>query len=117
MAKKNHFRTLLMVVLAMTSLAWYSCAKEDNKADKLTGNISGTVRDYDTHEPIHMVYVTLSSTSKTTYTDMNGQFEFSDLEPQQYSVTVQKTGYQTSRTVINVNVGETTDVSLVMKNQ
>ena len=115
MAKKNHFRTLLMVVLAMTSLAWYSCAKEENKADKLTGNISGTVRDYDTHEPIQMVLVTLNPGSKDTYTDMNGQFEYTDLKAQQYTVTVQQTGYSASRKIVSVDAGETTNVNLVMK--
>lgn len=81
----------------------------------LFGNISGTVIDVDTGEPVQHATVTLSPTSKNTYTGMDGMFEFHDLEAQQYTVTVQKTGYWANRKIVNVNPGETTNVSLVMQ--
>ena len=97
-------------ILMITS----SCTKTEYD---LTGNISGTVIDYDTGEPIQKALVTLSPTSKNTYTGMDGQFEYTDLESQQYTVTVQQTGYQANRKLVNVNAGETTNVSLVMRKQ
>lgn len=81
----------------------------------LFGNISGTVIDVDTGEPIQQATVTLSPTSKNTYTGMDGQFEFHELDAQQYTVTVQKTGYWANRKIVNVNAGETTNVALVMQ--
>lgn len=79
------------------------------------GNISGTVIDVDTGEPVQQATVTLSPTSKNTYTGMDGMFEFHELEAQQYTVTVQKTDYQANRKIVNVEAGETTNVALVMK--
>lgn len=81
----------------------------------LFGNISGTVIDVDTGEPVQQATVTLSPTSKNTYTGMDGMFEFHELEAQQYTLTVQKTGYQANRKLVNVNPGETTNVALVMQ--
>lgn len=81
------------------------------------GNISGTVIDVDTGEPVQQATVTLSPTSKNTYTGMDGMFEFQELEAQKYTISVQKTGYQANRKDINVNAGETANVTLVMKKQ
>lgn len=80
-----------------------------------TATITGTVIDVDNGEPIPQVTVTLSPTSKNTYTGMDGLFEFHDIEPQQYTVTVQKSDYQANRKTIIVNPGETVNVDLVMK--
>lgn len=104
---------LFTIGLAIFMLA-NSCAKTEYD---LTGNISGTVIDYTTGEPIQKALVTLSPTSKNTYTGMDGQFEYQDLEAQQYTVTVQQTGYQANRKIVNVGAGETTNVSLVMKKE
>lgn len=105
--------TTLIMGLSILLLA-SACSKTEYD---LFGNISGTVIDVDTGEPIQQAVVTLSPTSKNTYTGMDGQFEYLDLEAQQYTVTVQKTGYQTNRKLVNVNPGESTVVSLVMKKQ
>jgi len=79
------------------------------------GNMSGTVIDVDSGEPISQATITLSPSSKNTYTGLDGQFEFLDLESQQYTVTVQKNGYETNRKIVNVVAGETVQVSLVMQ--
>lgn len=79
------------------------------------GEISGTVIDVDSGEPVQQATVTLSPTSKNTYTGMDGKFEFQELEPQQYTVMVQKSGYQANRKIVNVYAGETTTVALVMQ--
>ncbi|MBO2525994.1 MAG: hypothetical protein CW341_09905 [Bacteroidetes bacterium] len=77
--------------------------------------MSGTVIDVDSGEPISQATITLSPSSKNTYTGLDGQFEFLDLESQQYTVTVQKNGYETNRKIVNVVAGETVQVSLVMQ--
>ena len=103
--------TSLAVCAAIFMLA---CACTKTQYD-FFGNISGTVIDVDTGEPLQQAIVTLNPTSKNTYTGMSGQFEFNALEPQQYTITVQKTGYWPNRIIANVNSGETTNVAMIMK--
>ena len=80
------------------------------------GNISGTVIDKDTGEPLDDAYISLSPKSKpNTYTGSDGQFEFKDLEVGQYKVAATKTGYHADRADVNVIAGETVIVSLVME--
>lgn len=102
---------ILCAVLLLLSTA---CTKTQYD---LFGNISGTVIDVESGEPIQQALVTLSPSSKNTYTGIDGQFEFIGLDAQQYTATVQKTGYQANRKLVNVNPGETTNISLVMKKQ
>lgn len=109
--KKTLFTLLVCAVMLFFAS---SCTKTQYD---LFGNISGTVIDVDSGEPVQQATVTLSPTSKNTYTGMDGQFEFQELESQQYTVTVQKTGYQANRKIVNVVAGETTNVALVMKRQ
>lgn len=104
---------ILVLGIALLGLA-SSCTKTQYD---LFGTISGTVIDVDTGEPVQQATVTLSPTSKNTYTGMDGQFEFTELEAQQYTLTVQKTGYQANRKIVNVTPSEVTIVSLVMKKQ
>ncbi len=77
--------------------------------------ICGTVVDVDTTNPIEGVSVILSPTGKNAITGTDGYFEFSDLEPFQYTVTVQKIGYSTNRKTINAVAGETNQFTITMK--
>lgn len=80
----------------------------------LFGNISGTVVENDSSEPVSQAIVTINPTAKNTYTGTDGSFEFRGLEAQQYTVTVQKTGYQANRKTITVNAGETTNIQMIL---
>lgn len=99
-----------MVMLTMTS----ACNKITYD---LFGNISGTVIDVDSHEPLDGVTVTLSPGGLNTYTGSDGLFEFKEIEAQQYTITVQKTGYQANRKTLEALSGETINVSITMKKQ
>ena len=79
------------------------------------GTIEGTVLDVDTYQPIENVYVTLSPSNKNTMTTSDGKFSFSDLDANQYSITVQMNGYETNIKTVNVIASETTDVIITMK--
>lgn len=80
------------------------------------GNISGMVIDMETGEPLDDVLISLQPKNKPNiYTGLDGQFEFRDLEEDQYTVTAIKTGYKADRTLANVIPGETVSVSLVME--
>jgi hypothetical protein len=61
-----------------------------------TGGLTGTVLDADTSAPIAGAQVTASSPSQTAsgVTDAHGHFAFLTLEPDTYTVTVYKAGYE-----------------------
>lgn len=70
------------------------------------GSVYGVVSDSETGETIDVVSVVLSPGGKTYITGTDGCFEFKDIDPQQYTVTVQKLGYQTNRKIVTVFAGE-----------
>jgi large repetitive protein len=62
-----------------------------------SGNIRGLVRDASTGAPIAGARVELASPSQsiTTTTDAHGQFTVFDLQPDDYTMTAEKSGYDT----------------------
>lgn len=83
----------------------------------LFGSISGTVIDVDTDEPLAGVTVTLTPGGLNNYTGNDGLFEFKELDAQQYTITVQKSGYQVNRKTVEALAGETVNISITMKKQ
>ena len=100
-----------MVLVMAILLTANACKKKEYDS---FGNIAGTVIDNDSGEPIAQATVTINPTAKNTYTGTDGHFEYTGLEPQQYTVTVQKMGYQANRKTISVTAGETTNISMVL---
>ncbi len=60
-----------------------------------TGGLSGTVTDADTHTPIAGAKVSAVSPSQTVsgFTDSGGHFAFVSLAPDEYTLTIEKGGY------------------------
>lgn len=108
-------RTVLTLITCLTILLLASaCSKTEYD---IYSNISGTVMDVDNGEPIGQATVTLTPGGLNTYTGSDGHFDFKELEAQQYTVTVQKTGYQANRKTVDAPSGETVNISLTMKKQ
>lgn len=82
----------------------YSCAKD---IVDLQGNISGTVYDARTHEPLSGVLMTLTPSGKTMSTGSNGQYSFQSIEPGTYTLQAAKTDYKTDSRSVTVVTGET----------
>ena len=102
-----------MILISVTT----SCNKKNNDTS-FYGTISGTVIENDTGDPIAMATVTLAPSGKNTYTGSDGHFEFIDLDANQYTMTVQKTGYVTNRKTVTISAGGTEVVSITLeKNQ
>lgn len=74
--------------------------------------IQGTVTDYQTGEPLSQANVTLSPSGLSKQTDSNGFYRFEELDIQQYTVTVQKQGYQPNRKTVIAISGETQQVDI-----
>jgi hypothetical protein len=77
---------ILLVCLITTSLARAGT----------TGGISGIVNEVGTSTPISGVEVTVTSPSQSaaTTTDARGHFAFVSLAPDEYTISLQKTGYE-----------------------
>ncbi|MBO4739014.1 MAG: carboxypeptidase regulatory-like domain-containing protein [Bacteroidales bacterium] len=106
-------KKIVISLLFFTIAGLFSACKPE--AYDTFGDIVGSVIDVSTGESVKQATVTLTPTAKNTYTGTDGQFEFLELEAQQYTLTVQKDGYVTNRKLVNVIGGETINVSLVME--
>lgn len=77
--------------------------------------IQGTVTDYKTGEFLENANVTLSPSGISQKTDANGCYRFDELDAQQYTVTVQKSGYQPNRKTITAISGKAQQVDIQLK--
>lgn len=100
------------IVCFALSLTTTSCTRTEYD---IYSNISGTVIDVDNGEPIAHATVTLSPSGLNTYTGSDGQFDFTEIDAQQYTITVQKTGYESNRKTVTAPAGETVKISMTMK--
>lgn len=88
--KRKYIGGVLMAVLALASLVWYGCSKEE---DSSSGSILGTVTDFSTGEPVANANVSLRPGGETTLTGYDGVYEFKNIANGKYSITVSKAGY------------------------
>ena len=100
--------TILSTILLLVVIC-YSCSKTEHD---LFSTLYGVVTDHETGEPIVNASVVLSPGGKTKTTGTDGTFEFSDLDSQQYTITVQKTGYSTNRKTVMAVIGEKTEANI-----
>ena len=70
------------------------------------GTLHGVVTDHATGTPLENANVVLSPGGRTIITGADGRFEFIQLEPRQYTINVQRAGFQTNRIQVVVIVGE-----------
>ena len=100
------------IILFISVLVLSSCAKD---IVDLTGNISGTVKDYSGGQFIENCKVSLSPGGKSTTTASNGVYEFNDLQPGDYTLSFSKAGYNDESTSVTVVAGQTANVSAMLK--
>ena len=118
---KQDMRKLFIRFLIRASMPLlFLCSCSSDYSLDIYGTISGKVTDVTSGEPINAAQVTLVPSSKTIQTTENGEFVFSGLEEGQYTVSVQKDGYQANRKNVTVVSGETTEtivtLSVIPKN-
>lgn len=95
----------LIICLAFISI-WHSCKQHEE--ENLSGTIYGIVSDKATGEPIKSAGVELSPVGLKTITGSEGQFEFNELNPGNYTLLVTKTGYADyASNTIEVKPGQT----------
>lgn len=109
MKRWNKRKLCLFACLALLMGMLYSCS-EDNPSFFAT--LHGTVTDYETGELIENAVVTLSPLNITQRTDKTGSFCFRELEPQSFTIIVQKTDYQPNRKTITAVSGEEIEINI-----
>lgn len=104
--------TSLIILFAITLILTNSCT---NTEHNLYSTIYGCIIDAGTSKPIPSVNVTLSPGGKGIISGSNGQYEFSDLDIMQYTIMVQKEGYQSNRKLVTAISGEKVKADIIMK--
>lgn len=101
------------MLLSTTLLtAFSSCSNEDYN---LFSSISGKVVDAETSEAISGAAVMLVPGNQTVQTDDSGNFQFGNLEARQYTLSIQKSGYQANRKIVDAVSGETVTVFIQLE--
>jgi len=101
----------LLLISAVLITLNSSCKKKERD---MFAALYGVVSDFATGTTISDASVLLSPSGKTITTGSDGKFEFEKLEPQQYTITIQKTGYQTNRKTVTAVVGERVEVNVTL---
>ena len=105
-------KLILSILICLAFAGLSSCTHTEYD---LFSNITGTVVDKESGEPLGQVAVTIGSGQQNTYTGSDGQFYFKDIEAGSYTIWVQKSGYQSNKKDIDAPSGETINVNLTMK--
>lgn len=84
----------------------------EKKEYDIFATIYGIISDHETGEAIANASIVLSPGGKTKTTGTDGRFEFNDLEATQYTIMIQKAGYQTNRKNMTAISGEKSEVNI-----
>ena len=108
---KRDFLHYLCTVIIVSTLLLLGCS--DNNGDySFFATISGNVVDESLGLPLDNAHITLSPTMLTVTTDSDGSFSFDNIDPGEYTITVQKTGYYPNRQIITAISGEVSHISI-----
>lgn len=111
--KTLNIKALLTVVIALLTLSEGALAQQ--KSGK-TGKIAGTVVDSETGETLIGVNIIIKSTGKGTATNLDGEYEISNLKPGTYTLVVSYVSYSRKTiTGVDAEAGEVQKLDIAMK--
>lgn len=109
--KLSVFTQSICIVFAIGLLFCISgCSGSDDY--EIFAEIHGTVTDSQTGAPLENASVTLSLSGTSKQTDANGYYKFEGLDARQYTITVQKSGYQPNRKTFVAVSGKATQIDI-----
>lgn len=88
-----------------------SCAEDE---PEVFGSIYGTVKNAETGSVVYNAEITLSPGHTSPITGSNGNYEFSNLEARQYTLTVRAAGYIDDSRQVTVVPGESTRCDVLL---
>lgn len=100
------------ILLCLICLMAVSCAKD---IVDLTGDIQGVVKDASSGQMIENCQVSLTPSGKSVITSSSGSFEFKDLEPGDYTLTFNRSGYNVDSKLVTVIAGDVVKADMSLK--
>jgi hypothetical protein len=91
-----------------TGIAQRNLAEGGDPNRPTTGDLTGSVRDAGTGNPIANATITLNPSGRSTVSAPNGRYVISNLEPGTYTATFEATGYQRAVSQVTIIAGTTT---------
>lgn len=101
------------LIFCLALLSFFVACEPAVSSDNFA-RVTGQVIDIDTHDAIEGASVNLSPSGKSTFTGDDGYFEFQELDPGQYTVTIQKNGYTTNRKTVTTVAGEVENITVTL---
>ena len=92
-----------MILTVLIGLLFSACAVD---IIDVTGSVSGVVKDYVTGQTVENCQVTLSPIGTTVFTNANGGYSFTDVQPYVYTLTFSKIGYMDQTASVDVVAGQ-----------
>lgn len=99
-----------ILLLSVTPILISSCSNSNDY--DVFGSIHGVITDYSSGLPLENASILISPGGLTKQTDASGYFRFENLEAEQYTLTVQKQGYQPNRKTVSAISGEDIQVDI-----
>lgn len=100
-------RLILLLIFFGIISVFYSSCKKDEENLPLYGEIEGIVTHSQTGQPVQGVVVSISPSNESTGTGVDGKFNFSELDPKEYTIQAQKEGFVTNTKSVTVIAGKT----------
>ncbi len=110
---KKIFTNLFVVLLLACIPVSVSCVSEYDDYN-IFATIRGVVLDAESGSPINRAQVSINPTGKVFTTGYDGSFLFSNLDSEQYTITVQKDGYYTNRMNFVAWSNESSEVTIML---
>lgn len=111
--KSRIFARLATMSLILLAAVCVTGCDDEVKYDFFS-TIRGTVYDAETGNPLSNASVTLMPSNRTMQTGEDGTFTFEQLDPGQYTISVQKEGYYVDRKSITAISGETIQTDILL---
>ncbi|MDE6271258.1 MAG: carboxypeptidase-like regulatory domain-containing protein [Muribaculaceae bacterium] len=109
---KKAIRSSVAIILFVMGCIGIATSCSNSNDYEIFGAIHGTVTDSSSGAPLENASITLSPSGQTKQTDASGYYKFDNLEIQQYTLTVQKQGYQPNRKTMTAVSGEDLQVDI-----
>ena len=82
---------------------------------EVTGAISGVIKDFTSGTLVSNCQVTLTPGGKSVTSSMSGTYQFTDIQPGEYSLSFKKAGYDDEKVSVTVVIGKTTPCDVLLK--
>ena len=116
-AKKTGYdsaQVTINVIAGITAAADIQLTKTDTTIIPSTGDLSGSVIDAVKGTPVINAEISTSPSSTIIFTDSLGNYQFTDLTPGSYTITITKNYYSEASATVNITAGTLTTADFAL---